>query len=59
MNEPRNIGRRTFPKESLWNIVGGTLEALQNTLKSNIKSGFRVTGIWPLDEKRLLSRELK
>jgi hypothetical protein len=59
MSQPQNVGRRTFPKESLWHIVGGTMEILEPTIVANIKSGFAVTGIYPTDEQRLLDRESK
>jgi hypothetical protein len=58
MAEPNNVGKRTFPKRDLWNIVGGTMEVLGEQAKANIVSGFRVTGIFPTSEERLLRRKL-
>lgn len=47
---------RTFPKKDIWMILKTAIHAY-TTAEDNIRAGFRVTGIYPLDEEALLNRK--
>ena len=50
-------GATTFPKKDVWNIVKEGIVGYTNAAV-NIKRGFEVTGIYPLNQERLIARKL-
>ena len=52
-----NPAVRTFPKKDVWTIVKTAIKGY-TTSAENIRSGFRVTGIYPLNEDTLINRKL-
>ena len=56
INKWKMSNRGCIPKDTFPSLLAETLEKLNITIKENLISGFRATGIFPLDEEQVLKR---